>query len=1030
MEKRDDGTPKPSTTRVQTLSNAVKISPQKRSHSPQTTPCPSTSRVVEDEAGKRARVDPEDEVRPQLHRGLSREEIRASATMETQNMLEEQASTPIPLRRSPRRVSRDHLAPNSPLNTPPGYYSPAPSQRSNLPDLPSCSSVSVSSVGNVKMNRKFTSFTSNPSQDQTEKISDEDEPLPVFVHQENQQSSGNVMENVQSRDENMNFDLGQDRIENAEVASTSQPALGDVNPSARPESARPGPKKVKFHHVDVYYFDLSCSFDTVPPHGGIPIGMAQTHRDYKQYSCGKHQSVSQLEKSMKYIHIIKRPARAESLRSRRRTADEPSSSGTSEISYDPAVFQHLDNKLREALAKEANIQYEYPITEECQEILQSRDSCGCQCPEGKCNSQTCLCALSNIECQVDRPNFPCTCTSETCGNPSGRDEFNAERVNKHRAEVLAQNPRRGKGIKRQPTPGTLLKGVLKPSKSTGNLEKQGNQEEMKLKTKITTQFSSLPTVSSSFENVTLRKRKPSSPSFHQPAQSPENRPQPSSVISTPQTPSVASTLSPGSKRELSSGTASGIPAKEARFEAEPAIYDPLSLSQTTRLISAELGLNMEIGQPGSSGLTYQQHGPSELSERPSPSRFDQVSTGPRPAMDRPGPSGFSHARGSITRERPMLGRAHGPTRHALREPSACSSIPSDPETDTQRRLQLQEQQRERTSFPMMTQHQRDVQNYLCMEAMSLIIRKHQHETQERFDSQQRTISGLVDTIAKLQKEVEKMKFSEEQRANAPPQRRSLPDRPIVKVQMRKGKDHVFRSSSGPSTAKQLEESRREKKEESPQEAKISPDRSVRKRLHEEDEEEPEQKRNNSDLFYPESMEFPDEIPVRDQEYSFDISRDVFASSMDENQNEQQNPFLLRTGVFEDISAAFRQDSAEHGPKNESTNPFLPENLYNHNLARNVLDAFQKSPQVGQRKVEREDGQNREELDLGREETEVPDGLEPSEFNRKKSFGYDNNNSEQKLLHRGPCAATNHGKHHEKKQLEVSLTSHPTSTKPG
>lgn len=53
-----------------------------------------------------------------------------------------------------------------------------------------------------------------------------------------------------------------------------------------------------------------------------------------------------------------------------------------------------------------------------------------------CDPESCSCALSGIQCQVDRLNFPCGCSRDACGNPSGRVEFNPVRVRTHFIHTL------------------------------------------------------------------------------------------------------------------------------------------------------------------------------------------------------------------------------------------------------------------------------------------------------------------------------------------------------------------------------------------------------------------------------------------------------------------------------------------------------------------------------------------------------------------------------------------------------------------
>lgn len=56
--------------------------------------------------------------------------------------------------------------------------------------------------------------------------------------------------------------------------------------------------------------------------------------------------------------------------------------------------------------------------------------------QGYCEPESCSCAQSGIQCQVDRLNFPCGCTRDACANPSGRVEFNPVRVRTHFIHTL------------------------------------------------------------------------------------------------------------------------------------------------------------------------------------------------------------------------------------------------------------------------------------------------------------------------------------------------------------------------------------------------------------------------------------------------------------------------------------------------------------------------------------------------------------------------------------------------------------------
>lgn len=73
--------------------------------------------------------------------------------------------------------------------------------------------------------------------------------------------------------------------------------------------------------------------------------------------------------------------------------------------------------------------------DECRDIRTSREYCGCCC-KGYCDPDTCTCSQGGIKCQVDRLHFPCGCTRDGCGNPSGRIEFNPVRVRTHFIHTL------------------------------------------------------------------------------------------------------------------------------------------------------------------------------------------------------------------------------------------------------------------------------------------------------------------------------------------------------------------------------------------------------------------------------------------------------------------------------------------------------------------------------------------------------------------------------------------------------------------
>lgn len=85
---------------------------------------------------------------------------------------------------------------------------------------------------------------------------------------------------------------------------------------------------------------------------------------------------------------------------------------------------------------------------------------------------SCSCALDGVECQVDRPSFPCACSASSCSNPLGRSEFDFEKVRLHQESILKP--------KSKATTSSASKVDTQPSPT----------DEYVPKSKITTQFRS------------------------------------------------------------------------------------------------------------------------------------------------------------------------------------------------------------------------------------------------------------------------------------------------------------------------------------------------------------------------------------------------------------------------------------------------------------------------------------------------------------------------------------------------------------
>lgn len=164
------------------------------------------------------------------------------------------------------------------------------------------------------------------------------------------------------------------------------------------------------------------------------------HCDSKNFTLDAHQE----EKRQVHREILLRQKRYEKMYQKQQAgtanqsdSDEDSLGNISDISdseleFDSWYFlQPVPVKQRRALLRESGVnKIDSSEKEECRDIRQSREFCGCDC-RVYCDESTCQCSLAGIKCQVDRLNFPCGCTRESCGNVNGRIEFNPLRVRTH-----------------------------------------------------------------------------------------------------------------------------------------------------------------------------------------------------------------------------------------------------------------------------------------------------------------------------------------------------------------------------------------------------------------------------------------------------------------------------------------------------------------------------------------------------------------------------------------------------------------------
>ncbi|CAG9760034.1 unnamed protein product [Ceutorhynchus assimilis] len=159
-------------------------------------------------------------------------------------------------------------------------------------------------------------------------------------------------------------------------------------------------KRVGFNSVTVYYFDREQGSTCIPSNGGCTLGMSAHHSEAVMFSIDEH-------------------------------AIESYRLDGTQQSKNAKTYKPYEVKQRRSILKMAGVQVNPGEEVECNSIRDSRDNCGCDCQDF-CDPDTCSCIQSGINCQVDYPNFPCSCSKENCQNPAGRLESDHDDI---RAQV-------------------------------------------------------------------------------------------------------------------------------------------------------------------------------------------------------------------------------------------------------------------------------------------------------------------------------------------------------------------------------------------------------------------------------------------------------------------------------------------------------------------------------------------------------------------------------------------------------------------
>uniref|UniRef100_A0A3P8TV03 Cysteine and serine rich nuclear protein 1 n=1 Tax=Amphiprion percula TaxID=161767 RepID=A0A3P8TV03_AMPPE len=257
----------------------------------------------------------------------------------------------------------------------------------------------------------------------------------------------------------------------------------------RPKLAS-GQSNVRFDQVTVFSFQHCQGFTSVPSRGGATLGMVRRHSALHRYTVAEH-ALEQQHRRREKLRQRLREEKLEALKHKliisgaidqrqaeRLTVDQvPDSDPDFHISDaeldDRGFLQPFSSKQRQALLQAAGVKHiDKEEKRQLHDLRLSREACGCDC-RGFCEPETCACSLAGIKCQVDRSNFPCGCTKDSCGNTQGRIEFDSRRVQTHYIHTVMRL-----NLERR-----IQDEALSPEEQTGlpeELQEYEDQDEMHL----------------------------------------------------------------------------------------------------------------------------------------------------------------------------------------------------------------------------------------------------------------------------------------------------------------------------------------------------------------------------------------------------------------------------------------------------------------------------------------------------------------------------------------------------------------------
>lgn len=211
--------------------------------------------------------------------------------------------------------------------------------------------------------------------------------------------------------------------------------------------------KVCFDLVTVYSFPRCQGFISVPSRGGATLGMTRRHNDVQTFTVAEHvveqqhrrrEQLRERRRQERFLHMKQKlissgainEKEADTLTIDQVPIEESYISINSAELEGGGFLQPYSSKQRQAILLAAGVKrVDKEEKRQLHTLRISRETCGCDC-QGFCEPESCACSLAGIKCQVDRFNFPCSCSLDGCGNTQGRVVFDSRRVRTHHMHTI------------------------------------------------------------------------------------------------------------------------------------------------------------------------------------------------------------------------------------------------------------------------------------------------------------------------------------------------------------------------------------------------------------------------------------------------------------------------------------------------------------------------------------------------------------------------------------------------------------------